>query len=297
MNNNELKEIWQEELNIFKGILFNNSEFEEGLEDSLSYRLDCAEFGILKQEYKIQEIAGNGASFEKAVNLTRYFAPRLVHDGKFDNHISCNAVELLKYSLNKPSCGINCLNKSKILHESCLALKIPARRVWIMPYSPYDLDNHVITEMYDFDLHNWIMLDVTSNGYFTDAAGVPLSVIEIRKKFAINEKCNFIKTVSECAEAFSDKEAETLYYERYFAKNLFWYAVEKNNAYGDDGKRLNFIPKGFNLYAWTKQNLEYKSSCLTNSEKIKQRLKSINEADYKQLSNVSILSLAPTNIM
>ena len=133
MGDNELKEIWQEELNIFKGILVNNSEFAEGTEDSLSYKFDCTEFEVLKQEYKIQEIAGNGTSFEKAVNLTRYFAPRLLHDGNFDNHISCNALELLRYSLNKPSCGINCLNKSKILQELCLALKIPARRVWIMP--------------------------------------------------------------------------------------------------------------------------------------------------------------------
>lgn len=291
MGDNELKEIWQEELNIFKGILFNNSEFAEGTEDRFSYKFDCTEFEVLKQEYKIQEIVGNGTSFEKAVNLTRYFAPRLVHDGNFDNHINCNALELLRYSLNKPSCGINCLNKSKILQESCLALKIPARRVWIMPYSPYDLDNHVVTEIYDSALSKWVMLDVTSNGYFTDAAGLPLSAIEIRRKFALNEVCNFIKTVSECAEVFSNKEAEALYYERYFAKNSFWYAVDKNNAYGDDGEGLYFIPKGFNRYAWTKQNWEYKLHCLPDNEAIKQRLKEIDEADYKQLSNISVLSL------
>lgn len=293
MNDNELKEIWQEELNIFKGILFNNPEFAQGSEDSLFYLFDCSEFEILKQEYKILKIAGNGTSFEKAANLTRYFAPRLVHDSNFDNHISCNALELLRYSLNKSSCGINCLNKSKILQEACLALRIPARRVWIMPYSPYDMDNHVVTEIYDDTLNKWIMLDVTSNGYFTDATGIPLSVIEIRVKLALNEKCKFTKTVSECAEVFSNQEAESLYYERYFAKNSFWYAIEKNNACGDDGERLYCIPKGFNRYAWTKQNLEYKSHCLPNNEAIKQRIKSINEFDYKQLSNISILSITP----
>lgn len=293
MGDNELKEIWQEELNIFKGILFNNSEFAEGTEDSLSYKFDCTEFEVLKQEYKIQEIAGNGTSFEKAVNLTRYFAPRLLHDGNFDNHISCNALELLKYSLNKPSCGINCLNKSKILQELCLALKIPAHRVWIMPYSPYDMENHVVTEIYDDTLSKWVMLDVTSNGYFADAIGVPLSVVEIRRNFALNEVCDFIKTVSECAKVFSDKKAEAIYYERYFAKNSFWYVVEKNNTCGDDGERLYCIPKGFNRYAWTKQNLEYRLHCLPNNEAISQRLKAISEAEYKQVSSISILSLAP----
>ncbi len=272
MDDNELKEIWQEELNIFKGILFNNSEIAECVEDSLSYKFDCSEFEVLKQENKIQEIAGKGTSFEKAVNLTRYFAPRLAHDGNYDNHISCNAVELLRYSLNKPSCGINCLNKSKILQESCLALKIPARRVWIMPYSPYDTDNHVVTEIYDDTSDKWIMLDVTSNGYFTDVAGVPLSVVEIRRKFALNETCNFTKIVSECAEVFPDREAEALYYERYFAKNLFWYAVEKNNACGDDEERLYFVPKGFNRHKWTKQNSEYKLHCLAGGEATKPKM-------------------------
>lgn len=293
MNNKELKGIWQDELNVFRGILFNNSEFAKGVEDEFSYKFDCLEFKVLIQEFKIQEIASNGTSFEKAVNLTRYFAPRLVHDGNFNNHISCNAVELLRYSMNKPSCGINCINKSKILQESCLALNIPARRVWIMPYSPYDTDNHVVTEIYDNTLNKWIMLDVTSNGYFADAAGVPLSVIEIRRKFALNEVCKFIKTISECADVFSDKEEEALYYERYFAKNSFWYAVEKNNAYGNDGERLYFVPKGFNRYAWTKQNLKYKLHCLPKNEAIEQRLKDISETEYKQLSNISILSFVP----
>ena len=99
-------------------------------------------------------------------------------------------------------------------------MKIPARRVWIMPCSPYDTDNHVVTEIYDNSLRKWIMLDVTSGGYFTDAAGVPLSVVEIRGKFSLNEVCNFVNIVSECAEVFSDKDAEALYYEMYFAKNL-----------------------------------------------------------------------------
>lgn len=286
MDDNELKEIWQEELNVFKGVLFNSSEFAEGVEDSLSYSFNCVKFDVLKQDYEIQDIAGNGTSFERAVNLTRYFAPRLVHDGSFDNHINCNALELLRYSLNKPYCGINCLNKSKILQESCLALKIPTRRVWIMPCSPYDTDNHVVTEIYDNSLRKWIMLDVTSGGYFTDAAGVPLSVVEIRGKFSLNEVCNFVNIVSECAEVFSDKDAEALYYERYFAKNLFWFAVEKNNGYGDDGERLYFAPKCFNRYAWTKQNLQYNNA-------INQRLKTLNETEYSRISSISVLSFEP----
>lgn len=293
MDSDELKEIWQDELSIFNGILFNNSKFAEGVKDILSYRFDCPEFAVLKQEYKIRELAGNGTPFEKAVNLTRYFAPRLAHDGNFDNHIDCNATDLLKYSLDRPSCGINCVNKSKILQESCLALKIPARRMWLMPYSPYDTDNHVVTEIYDDTLEKWVMLDVTGNGYFTDNAGVPLSVVEMRRKFALNEQCKFIKTVSEYAKVFTDQKSESIYYERYFAKNSFFYAVEKNNAYGDDGKRLYFLPKRFNRYEWTKQNLKYKLRCFPENKTFRQQLENINEADYKQINDITVLSAPP----
>ena len=55
----------------------------------------------------------------------------------------------LDYSLDKPEQGINCLNKAKILEEVCLALGIYARRVRFLPYSPFDFDCHVVTEIYD----------------------------------------------------------------------------------------------------------------------------------------------------
>ncbi len=52
-----------------------------------------------------------------------------------------------------------------------------------LPYSPYDFDNHVVTEIFDRKMNKWIMLDPTTNGYFIDENKTPLSMLEIRNKF------------------------------------------------------------------------------------------------------------------
>ena len=89
-----------------------------------------------------------------------------------------------------------------------------------MPYSPYDMDNHVVVEIYDFDLNKWIMLDMSGNGYFVNSDGVPLSVLEIRYNLATDAFCDFIKTTEIHEKFFADMQTECLYYKQYFAKNL-----------------------------------------------------------------------------
>ena len=136
MTQKEQKENSQYLLNVFSGILFNNQTFDEGNNDEIVYNFACPEFETLKEKYNLEEIAGKGSDFKKAKRLLHYLAPRLTHSSWYDNHVPCNALDLLEYSLNTPEQGINCLNKSKILEECCLSLGIYARRVRIMPYSP-----------------------------------------------------------------------------------------------------------------------------------------------------------------
>ena len=238
-------EAWQDELCIYKGILFHNRVFENDFSADISYDFTCDEYSALRERYDLAAIAGTGSDFEKASRLTAYLAPKLTHKGDYDNHIACNALSLLEYSLSHPEHGINCLNKSKILQECCLALGIYARRVCITPYSPYDYDNHVVTEIYDRALQKWVMLDATANGYFTDENSTPLSVLEMREHFALNRTCNFTKLSGEVAEYFTSHEEEQIYYNNYFAKNLFYLIVDQRNGFGEKDAYLRFIPKGF----------------------------------------------------
>ena len=174
MTKKEMQEIAQQMLDVYSGILFHNQDFETGNEEDVIYEFDCPEFNELRTKYNLVKIAGNGSDFARAKRLLHYLAPRLTHSSWYDNHIECNALRLLEYSLSNPEQGINCLNKSKILVECCMALGIYARRVSIMPFSPYDFDNHVVAEIYDRTLEKWIMLDPTTDGYFIDETKTPL---------------------------------------------------------------------------------------------------------------------------
>lgn len=131
MTNIELKEYWEELLSIYKGIIFNNCNFAGGINGRINYNFDCPQFYTLKEKYKLEILAKRGRDFERAKNLLSFFAPRINHKSDFQNDINCNAMDLLEYCLDKPDNGINCLNKSKILQECCLALGIYARRVWL----------------------------------------------------------------------------------------------------------------------------------------------------------------------
>ena len=196
MTKKEMQQIIHQMLNVYRGILFHHLKFEEGKHEDFIYEFDCPEFEELRNRYHLVKIAGNGSDFVRAKRLLHYLATRLTHSSWYDNHIECNALKLLEYSFEQPEHGINCLNKSKIFVECCLALGVFARRVTIMPFSPYDFDNHVVAEIYDCKLAKWIMLDVTTDGYFIDETKTPLSLIEIREKFARAQFVTYVPSQS-----------------------------------------------------------------------------------------------------
>lgn len=180
MGNEENKTLYD----IYRGILCNNQSFQLGKQAQVEYRFDCPEYAELKEKYHLNEIAGNGTELEHSVRLLKYLAPKLTHSAWYDNSVPCNGLALLEYSLEQPEHGINCLNKSKILEECCLALGIYARRVRMLPYSPFDSDCHVVTEIFDRTLGKWCMLDPTTNGYLVDETGSVLSLLEARERMA-----------------------------------------------------------------------------------------------------------------
>ena len=257
MTRKELQGIAGQMLDVYSGILFHNGEFEGGAEEELVYDFDCPEFEDLRNKYDLVKIAGKGSDFARGKRLLHYLAQRLTHATWYDNHIECNALRLLEYSLNNPEHGINCLNKSKILAECCLAVGIYARRVTILPFSPYDFDNHVVTEIYDRDLEKWIMLDPTTDGYFIDGDKTPLSLLEMRRKFAQGEFVTYVRSTAtlKAPEKLREAHRET---NMYICKNLFYFRVEKYATFGEKKQYLYFVPKHFSVKATEQANLRYR---------------------------------------
>ena len=226
------------------GILRNNMEFEPGEDLEIQYVFHHKDFPELIEKYGIDQTAGEGSEFEKALHLMNEYAPRLTHKSNYDNHVEMSALALLEYSLDRKNNGINCRNKAQILNEMCLALEIYARKVWIIPYSGYDTDCHVVNEIWDRKRNKWVMLDITNNQYWVDDNGTPLSVIEIRKKGAMQEFC----TPVEAGDNLTDLKS---LHKKHIGEFLY---IMKNMAYmqycieytvGEVKPFYGLIPKGF----------------------------------------------------
>ena len=238
---------------IYRGILCNNQSFQLGKQAQVEYRFDCPEYAELKEKYHLNEIAGNGTELEHSVRLLKYLATNLTHSAWYDNSVPCNGLALLEYSLEQPEHGINCLNKSKILEECCLALGIYARRVRMLPYSPFDSDCHVVTEIFDRTLGKWCMLDPTTNGYLVDETGSVLSLLEARERMAqagFVTFCRADETVQDLHEV-AQKEME---WSAYFAKNLFRLQIDAVSQFGE----LDVNPEHFLVRQWSKAKAEYR---------------------------------------
>lgn len=275
------KEILEDQLCMYKGILFHSQTFANEKEDEITYNFNCKEFTILKEKYDLVNIAGKGTDFKKAKRLMHYLAPKLYHSSWYDNHIDCNALDLLEYSLNNKEQGINCLNKAKILEECCLALGIYARRVCIMPYSPYDFDNHVVTEIYDKKLKSWIMLDPTTDGYFVDENKNPLSLLQIRNLFASDEFVTFVKatdTLKDLPKLYNKHLATNAY----ICKNIFFFYIDKDSTFGTTDNTLVFAPINFSIKENLIANMKYRINHLPEEY---MEYKKIYESNLRELDN------------
>ena len=242
---------------IFSGGIFNAPALAAGEPLQIAYVFDCPEFAQLRERYPVERVAGTGGDFERALRLCRWLAPRLKHKGDYDNHIACNSLALLEYCFEKPDVGINCLNKAKILAECCLSLGIYARRCGGMPCSPYDGDNHVVTEIYDRKRGKWVALDPTYGSYFSDGAN-PLSCLELRRAFADGVPVAAVFNRQNPAK-IGDLQKRNASVNWYYAKNSYYFFFDSVSTFGEPAGSDDFyvVPEGFDLRRQRMQNLSF----------------------------------------
>lgn len=297
MTRKEWLQISEEQRKIYSGILFHNQIFAQGEKTAFTYDLTCPQFAVLREKYGLEHIAGKGSDFQRAKRLLHYLAPRLKHSSWYDNHVPCNALDLLEYSLDQPEHGINCLNKSKILAECCLAVGIYARRVSIMPYSPYDFDNHVVAEIYDRKLKKWIMLDPTTDGYFVDDQKQPLSLLEMRSKFANDEFVTFVRSTDKLRDL--EKSArKNAYYIAYICKNLFYFMAGQQSGFGPPETWLYFCPEHFSVQRTNVANALFRCNHLPEEyahlkEQMQERAEKQRTIPEPAKTDISVMLAAP----
>ncbi len=159
-----------------------------------------------------------------------------------------------------------------------------------MPFSPYDFDNHVVAEIYDRTLKKWIMLDPTSDGFFIDEAKTPLSLLEMRDRFANGEFVTYAQSTA------SLKDIHRLRSKRwdanmYICKNLFYFRVEKYSSFGERGEYLHFIPRHYSIKETQQANLKYRLDNLPpEHEELRKKLEErlLQAAQYSEPPRINI---------
>lgn len=253
------------EFDIFAGILRMNDGFTRSTlgERRFTYDLLNQKWSLLKNRYSLDVIAGNGDDFAKAANLLHWLSVNTVHKGDYDNRVPENALDLLNYTFGQAlGRGVNCRALSIILTECCLAIGLPARTVSILPASPYDGDNHVVTIAYVRYPGKWVMLDPTWNAFCLDEAGRVLNPWEIRSLLA--ERGTFRMNPEAQYNDHKDSMPETVNeYRTYLAKDLFYLHCPLDSTCDPDRKSppVFLAPDGFDVHRHRLLNIEYRINC------------------------------------
>lgn len=251
-----------------------------------SYDNDNPKFTQLRSVYPIDTIAGDGGDFSKAVNLLYWLSNHMYYKGNFDGTIEHNALDLLNYAYDKgESCGINCVALATILSECLLAIGLKARRVFLMPCSPYDGDFHAVTHVYIREMNKWVMFDPTFNTYFSNEQGEYLNLLELRSYLA-NQKLVFYNSEA--------KDKENI---EYFAKNLFSFQMFENSTFGEGnaigegsnpGNRLIILsPQGYDLKQIRLTNIEYRINVYGDSPRVQKWIERVKQEEYIYCSSIN----------
>ena len=192
---------------------------------TIEHDVNNPKFELLRKQYSLLEVAGNGNDFSKAVNLMRWVYENVLHcGGGAEVEIQSDPISILEYCFEKGRMpGIYCRKQAVVLTECCLAVGLKARTIHCLPFSPNDFDSHVVSMVYINELNKWVLFDQSNNAYFIDKNGMPLSPLEARKLLGQDE-------IYVCENI----QREVNSYKQYMAKNLFYIKFWAKNTFGTD---------------------------------------------------------------
>jgi len=296
-----------EDQNHYNTLLIKHSDFKKTSQGNVKLQFDFSNknFFALKNKYELDKISGNSDDLSKALNILFWLCEHTYHNGAYTNHVPPNALDLLEFSFDKgESGGINCKNLAYILTECLLSIGLPARTVFIYPFSYEDLDNHVVTHVYIKSIAKWIMLDPTWCGYFSDEDGNILNLIEIQNTFANNHDIYINDAFSHNGKKLAKNTEQVQWYKRYMAKNMFYFKINEIGTFEQDniGRDLHVCPENFNVVENTKRNLEYRLEWIRAEEHhydepAMKELKEYFTKAIEELRNLTPLYLSPEKFL
>ncbi len=108
-------------------------------------------------------------------------------------------------------------------------------RSWAFSFDGFGGHGHVFNEIWDRRSGRWIMLDVFNNFYFVDAAGRPLSALEVRDVLLSGGAPRMIPVAPASPPGYRYPEKAIDYYRRGLPE---WYLWWGNNVFENDRSSL-----------------------------------------------------------
>lgn len=241
----------------------------------LSIDASAPELVTLCEKYDLSAIAGEGDAFIRAVRLMDWLTTHVRHDGGCNPQGLRCAMTTLEYAFDQPERGVNCAWLATTLTECLLSIGIPARTIYIMPFAPYDCDNHVVTQMWYAEQKCWVMLDPTTNCYVRDKVGNLLDVFGLRALLADQQEIVFNDGLRYNGQPYNAEE-----HRDYLAKDLFWFRVAEKSRYAEGaGRSLTIAPEGYDPHKRELLNIRYRMRVQGDSTWLRDWLKAVEEND------------------
>ena len=226
----------------------------------LSVDFSAPELVTLREKYDLAAIAGEGDAFARAVRVMDWLTTHVRHDGSCNPEGSRCAMTALTYAFDQPEKGINCSWLAMTLTECLLSLGIPAWTIDIMPFAPYDADNHVITHVWTGT--QWVMLDPTTNCYAMDKDGNLLDVFTLRALLADQQEIVFCDGLR-----YNGQPYDAIEHRDYLAKDLFWFEMAEVSRYKAVSSRgLIIAPMHYDAKRRELLNIDYRRRMYGDAE-------------------------------
>lgn len=222
-------------LEVLKGAgAFN---YEEQLQvPAFTYQAaDAPALVTLRQELKLDSIAGGGNEISKMLNIMRWLHDLVPHDGQRENPIVKNALSMIE-ECKRDERGLNCRGLATVLNECYLAMGYPSRILTCLPKDSIVQECHVINIVYSRQLGKWIWLDPTHASYVMDENGLLLDPFEVRTRLINDEPLILNPDANWNHQASTEKE---FYLLDYMAKNLYRFDTPLHSTYDYETEDAN----------------------------------------------------------
>ncbi|MFC1724162.1 transglutaminase-like domain-containing protein [candidate division KSB1 bacterium] len=184
----------------------------------------------LKNNYNLENVAGNGDELSQIFNLLSWVNDRIRHDGSSTSPDPENSLNILTYCQATGN-GVNCVMMAIVLNEVYLSMGFKSRVIqgngkeWV-----FNGEWHAYNIVYSQTLGKWLFVDPTNCAYFTDDNGNLMSLRELRENLIQGNDLHLNSDTK-----YNGNRISEFNYLHYLTKNIYRFSCSVHSAFDNSG--------------------------------------------------------------